>query len=270
MIGAGETPRALSIGVWPGSAGRRGRRILALVGAGALLAALALPWFPGTGIAEAQARPATWDVQAGGGDEASGISLNAFFPDPLAIHVGDTIRWTTVGPHTITFNSSKPPLRAKRPLGEFLPGPGPGELTVGPAIFPTGAPDTATYGGTEQISSGAPQGPPPSGGLPTFSVTFTAPGIFGYVCEIHPGMRGTIRVEPASDPLEETPAQARTRAQATMGELVTKLRNDMAAYQPASATPVHSALAGVGDGFGGSLLGFLPGNLMVQRGDFVA
>src|ERR687886_360356 len=86
MIGAGETPRALSIGVWPGSAGRRGRRILALVGAGALLAALALPWFPGTGIAEAQARPATWDVQAGGGDQARGLSLNPLFPDPLAIH----------------------------------------------------------------------------------------------------------------------------------------------------------------------------------------
>jgi plastocyanin len=231
----------------------------------ALLLALALQAMQAVPVAEAQAGPRaqTWDVQVGGGDEASGIEVNAFLPDPIAIHVGDTVRYTFAGFHTVTFNSNKPP----RPF--IIPGPNPGDLEVGPAAFPYQAPDKATYSGTEQISSGTPMEGGPGQAAPTFSVTFAAPGVFGYVCEVHPGMRGTIRVEPMGEPLEEPPAQVRTRAQVTEGAIKTKVMADAAAFRPFAAGPVHTAAAGIGNGFEASLLAFLPGNLTVRRGDWV-
>src|SRR5579884_2751175 len=96
------------------------------------------------------------------------IVAQAFGPDPLMIHVGDsvTFKWAVPDvPHTVTFNSGQPP------LPDILPGPGQGELTLGPAFAPAGLPKpdatSATYDGTARLSSGQQ-----TGGA-TFTVTFT-------------------------------------------------------------------------------------------------
>ena len=216
----------------------------------------------GTGTGQAAQ---TWDVQAGLDDMTTFGSAQAFGPSPLIIRVGDTVRWTFVGFHTVTFLSGRP-----QPA-EFVPGPGAGELTLGPAFFPIGATGAVTpYNGTQLLNSGAPLEPPaPGASAPTFSAQFTQPGLFGYLCVIHPGMRGEVEVREAGASLPETPAQARTRGQVTLGALTARTVADAQQARAFTIGDTHLALAGLGDGFGASALRFVNGDRTVRRGDTV-
>jgi plastocyanin len=202
----------------------------------------------------------------GGGDQPPGApptwEADAYGPDPLIIHVGDTVKWSFAGGHTVTFNSGQKEL----PL--ILPGKNPGELMIGPAFFPQGIPDPSkpvSYDGTQQINSGI-MGDQPNQSI---SLTFTKTGLFGYVCMLHPGMRGNVEVREASAPLTETPAQAKARGLVTLQTLAGKVKADAQQIRPINNGPLHTALAGIGDAFGASALGFFPGNIQVKRGDWV-
>jgi plastocyanin len=209
----------------------------------------------------------TWEVQVGGGDTPTTppgpplFEAQAYGPGPVIIRVGDTVSWKFAGVHTVTVNSGKPPL----PL--IVPGSAPGELMLGPAFFPAGVTGTRTnYDGTAQVSSGAPEEDPTQ---LRFELTFTRPGLYGYTCELHPGMRAEVEVREANLPLPETPAQAWARGQATLASLVGKMKQDVQGLRPETAGTVHTALAGVGNGFGASALQFVNGNKTVRRGDTV-
>ena len=168
----------------------------------------------------------------------------AYGPGPVIIHVGDTVSWRFAGLHTVTFNSGKPPL----PL--IVPGSAPGELVLGPAFFPAGVTGTRTnYDGTAQVSSGAPEDDPSDF---RFELTFTRPGLFGYTCELHPGMRAEVEVAAGRRPCLRTPAQAWARGQATLSALVGKIKQDVQGIRPVTAGTVSTALAGTANGFGGS------------------
>jgi len=246
------------------------------------LAALALA----LGTAPALLQPAgaraatTWEVQAGLEDMEAGIVANAYGPRVMQINVGDTVDWTFMGFHTVTF------LAGQAPPQFITPGPGQGELTLGPAFFPLGpSAESASFDGSAQVSSGVPflTMPPPEDGqegsaqmppAPHYQVTFTKPGLYEYVCTVHPGMTGTVVVAPAGAGLAETPAQAKERGQAELRTLASgKIRSDVKAIQSATVSAngitTHSLTAGLGDGFGGSAFLFLPGNITVKRGDVV-
>lgn len=232
--------------------------------AAAMLFALAGAWLSTPGIASAAD---SWEIQVGGGgDQPPGApptwEADAYGPDPLIIHVGDTVKWSFAGGHTVTFNSGKPEL----PL--ILPGKNPGELMIGPGFFPMGIADPSkpvSYDGTQQINSGI-MGDQPNQSI---SLTFTKTGLFGYVCVLHPGMRGNVEVREASAPLTETPAQAKARGQVTLMTLAGKAKADAGMFRPIDNGPLHTALAGIGDGFGASALAYFPGNVSVKRGDWV-
>jgi plastocyanin len=210
-----------------------------------------------------------WEVQAGGGDTSGPAGAPPFYdsqaygPSPVIIKAGDTVTWKFAGPHTVTFNSGKPDLPV------IVPGPAQGELQLGPGAFPVGVASSGptSYDGTQQINSGAPlQGPPDEF---QFAVTFTKPGLFGYICTLHPGMRGEVEVREAGASLPETPAQAKARGQGTLASLVGKVKTDEQMVRPVNAPGVHVALAGIGDGFGASALKFIHGDRTVRRGDTV-
>jgi plastocyanin len=246
--------------------GTHARRLLA---AGAVVWAVFAPAALNVVDVSAQgAAPQTWEVQVGGGDTPTTppgpplFEAQAFGPGPVIIRVGDTVSWKFAGLHTVTFNSGKPPL----PL--IVPGTAPGELLVGPAFFPAGVTGTRTnYDGTQQVSSGAPEGEDLS--TVKFELTFTRTGIFGYTCELHPGMRAEVEVREANATLPETPAQALARGQATLSALVGKIKQDVQMLRPVSAGTVHTALAGTGNGFGASALMFINGDKSIRRGDTV-
>jgi plastocyanin len=225
----------------------------------------------------------TWEVQVGaampfgmeamaGGAPSDHMAMRssgqivaqAFGPDPLTIHTGDSVTFTWAAsdvPHTVTFNSGQPP------LPDMLPGPGQGELTLGPASAPAGLPSpdatSVTYDGTFRLSSGLRM----RGA--TLTVTFTRPGRYGYVCTIHEGMRGEIDVVDPSVPLPETPAQAKARGQATLAALLGMTQEMADQVRSVSLGSLHTVAAGVGSGFGGSAIMFVPGDITVRRGDQV-
>jgi plastocyanin len=122
-----------------------------------------------------------WGVYAGGQSSDASLQAMAFYPGVTTINVGDTVAWALDGllPHTVSFLSGAQP-----------PVPGsPESLTPVPCD---------TYNGTGICSSG----------LLTlgqvFVLTFTEPGVYSYICEIHPGMQGVVVVRPAGTPYPQS------------------------------------------------------------------
>jgi plastocyanin len=129
------------------------------------------------------------------GDGEHDLSLMRFVPGDLEIRVGESVAFTNRDasqmPHTVTF-------RAGRPSPEMItpqPQPdGPPLLVFNPAVIePRGAADA--FKGDEYLNSGMlVQG----GADKPFTVTFTQPGTYDYICALHEnmGMKGTITVLP--------------------------------------------------------------------------
>ncbi|HEU5319009.1 MAG TPA: hypothetical protein VFX49_23060, partial [Chloroflexota bacterium] len=127
---------------------------------------------------------------------------------------------------------------------------------------------SAAFDGTSQISTGDVLQALP-GTPPVLTVTFTKTGTFGYVCLFHPGMRGAVEVRAADAALPETPAQAKTRGQVTLGAIKAQAQALPSTIHPVSAGSVRTALAGAGNGNGASVLAFINGNQTIRRGDTV-
>jgi plastocyanin len=120
------------------------------------------------------------EVAVGGGNGVA--TVMRFFPSQLKIHVGETVTFVNrdpFTPHTVTFG---------------LEPPGGIEGLVPPAnrTFPFNAP--TPFDGSFALSSGFMLSFFPWGN--TFSVTFTAPGTYPYICGLHDmmGMKGTVTV----------------------------------------------------------------------------
>jgi plastocyanin len=148
------------------------------------------------------ARPAQgklYIVQAGdgamaGNDKSNVTSNNAFFPQRLTIHVGDTVEWIG-GFHTVAFGPVA--LRDQLEKQFVMPTPqtsGPPLLVLNSKVaFPSGS---HTYNGVGFVSSGilALNAPQNSKAPPTYRLTFTRPGTYEYDCLVHPNMEGSITV----------------------------------------------------------------------------
>lgn len=217
-----------------------------------------------------------WDVEAGG-EVSPGVTSYAFWPAAITIHAGDTVRWSlfaTIERHTVTFTPDG------GRLALYVPGPGNGELTLGPAWYPAGPaiPD-GSFDPTRTFSSGALFG----GTTEYYKLTFPKEGTFSYACELHDGMQGTITVVSDDATLDETPAQAWTRGQAALNDAADALdaqiaqlgagaiasTDEGAGAGDATAEPQQSVSAGLSDTNRTAALQFLPGDLTVRRGDTV-
>ena len=150
-----------------------------------------------TSPALATAEPAhTWQVQAGSvpildaaGPRGAG---NQFYPGHIAIHQGDSIKFSPFGPHTVTFNRPPVPVFAM-----FMP-----------------------FGGTTLADPGQSLNSGFIGAGPgTFTVTFasTLPaGRYEFICSLHLGMSETVDVMPAGAELQRTDADWSAIAQREM------------------------------------------------------
>ncbi|VVB91743.1 Plastocyanin [uncultured archaeon] len=122
-----------------------------------------------------------------------------FTPDKLTIHTNDTVVWTQLNPmmiHTVTFPE------AGQPVPEFiLLSP---NISINPvAAAPNG---TSVYNGTGFFNSGVLE---PG---QNYSLMFTNPGTYEYVCLIHDnmGMTGNITVLPPEGTPTPTPTPGGT------------------------------------------------------------
>jgi plastocyanin len=130
-------------------------------------------------------------VSVGAGNKR--VTNLRFFPSTLNIRVGQTVTFLKTHdptePHTVTFGAEVGP-----PPAELFP--------AGPTS--TGSPSTQVHSGWLQTQKQvdfynfASGGPPWSAVVARtkYKVTFTAPGVYDYICAIHDdaGMRATVIV----------------------------------------------------------------------------
>jgi plastocyanin len=133
----------------------------------AAAAAAALP------VAAAGATGGAKPVALGWGDKL--VSVNRFNPVEMMIKAGETVSWIPLSPyepHTVTFASP------------FMPDD---PKAAPPAGVKSGAPYTAGLSNSGVIGNGPfPPGP--------FTLRFTKAGTYPYVCVLHPGMGGSVKV----------------------------------------------------------------------------
>jgi plastocyanin len=127
-------------------------------------------------------------VQTGSGTTGR-TTVNRFFAFTTVIEVGQSVTWTipegSVDPHTVTW----PPLRGQ----DIAPIPqdgGPPILGFGPGFTPL-VPESVVQG--TNFNSGLL--------FPgqSFTLSFQEAGAYSFVCNIHPGMEGTVVVMPARE-----------------------------------------------------------------------
>ncbi|MCC7451767.1 MAG: hypothetical protein IT324_30440 [Anaerolineae bacterium] len=164
-----------------------------------------------TGARSARAAaPQTYIVQVGAATLAN-TALLQFAPGSLKVHRGDTVTWLINGFHNVHVGATQPvdmiisPDVNGKPLPQFNP----------QIAYPFGPKSGAAYQGGE-AGSGVPLpipgAPPPS---PAFSLVIDMkPGTsIAYLCDIHPGMAGSLTVVEDS---EQIPGPAAVDVQAAV------------------------------------------------------
>lgn len=205
--------------------------------------------------------------------EKDAVDVNAFFPSSITVRVGDSVRFVPAGLHTVHFlGRSGKPTTPFIPTGRTIAGindelgiafwfNGRPELTANPKIFGPGGKlgKTVVTNGTKEIQSGAPLGNRPK----PMVVRFTKAGLFRYVCDVHPGMKGSVRVVARSRPVPSAAADARrVRQQVARAVAVAKTFKNVDA-------PANTVNVGLGGRGGVSLFAFSPSKLTVPVGTTV-
>lgn len=173
----------------------------------------------------------SWNVEVGAATSSLADQALRFLPKEITIDAGDTVHWNlAASEHTVYFPAGQ------TPPDLMIPGKTKGQLLWNSAVF-FRSPEKI-YNGAGPISGGAlltdPNAPK------TFTLTFTKAGTYKYLCMFHPGMEGTVIVQPAGSPYPATQAQydrvAAAEAQAALAKA--------AALRTTAAKPVVTVAGG--------------------------
>jgi plastocyanin len=167
-----------------------------LVSARALLAAGLIAGLLVVVTAPRVAAATTLNVGVGVGSGT--VAGNVYAPGDVTVLVGDSVKFTIESdePHSVTFGNGP---------ADVAPPEWPQTGFTGTVPPPPGlAALTATYAGTGFLNTALLFG---KGANAT--VTFTAAGAFPFICEIHPGMSGTVNVAASGTPTTQAEADAK-------------------------------------------------------------
>lgn len=208
--------------------------------------------------------------------EGASADANAYFRRVVTIRRGDTVSWDINGFHSVTFV----------PRGEvdpFLAAPDPANPVTGvldaagnpfwfngqprlvlnpAAALPQGG---RNFRPSRLISSGLPlsesdEPPPP------YRLKFNRTGRFGYICTVHPGMKGAVRVVGAK---RRIPSARANRRQALREQRSILRRAQRRTTGIGTTDLVNTAQAGNDDRLGTAIFKFFPENLRVKTGTTV-
>ena len=204
-------------------------------------------------------------IQDKGGD------VNDFFPHGITVHVGDKIKFAPVGFHTIDLiPKGGNALSLFAPVGQKVAGVndaagqafwfnGQDQIFFNSGLFASKFGKSVSYNGSKRVESGAPLAPKNK----PITVKFTKTGSFTYFCNIHPGMKGTVKVKPKKSkiPSKKTDAKA----------LKTQLAAAVKTFKTLSkkTVPANTMSIGSAGQHGVELYAFLPSSLTVPVGTTV-
>lgn len=232
-------------------------------------------------VACRQSPTANFSIQVGSEDIPTGLEIDAFFPNYIAVNEGDIVTFTqkTHEPHTITFGapSPLPATFLNERMGTVIANP----LVWMPApavpLATPGAPVTisAEFDGTSYVNSGVLDTPGD-----TFNVKFTKQGNYQFVCLLHSSsMSGTIVVQPAGSSYFQVQDEINVEVQEALADYV-KSASDFLTYinnisqkvtTNGDNTHTYTVYAGAGDETQGfDFMYFFGGtNLSIKAGDTV-
>jgi plastocyanin len=197
-----------------------------------------------------------------------GADVNDFFPQQITVHVGDSVNFVPVGFHTVNL-----PAKGGNALALFIPNGqkvgnaadaggnpfwfnGQDQLGFNPLLIPNLYGKSVSYSGKSALNSGLPIQNKPK----PMRVTFTKAGTYTYYCDVHPGMKGKVRVV----------AKKANAPTAKQDALVVKkmVARDLGIAKSLQSTNVPSGTVDVGEAgpSGVEFFGFLPGKLTVPVG----
>jgi len=224
--------------------------------------------------ATAQAKTKTVDLglptASGPAFQAVGADVNDFFPHTTTIHVGDKVKFRSVGFHTLDIApKNKGPLPLVAPTGKMIAGVNDAngvafwfnnqpELNFNPALGVDNFGKKFTYK-NKRIESGLPFAPKPK----PITVRFKKKGSVTYYCDIHPGMQGRIVVKKKHAKIP-TAKQDKKRIKAQV-----KLALKRAKKLPTSSAPPKTVYVGGSAAGGVEYFGMLPATLTVPTGTTV-
>lgn len=201
----------------------------------------------------------------------------AFFPSQVTIRVGQSLTWKFHGFHTVTFpganqnppfivplaGSAQPLLNDAAGNPFWWVGKAP-RVLIDPSALVGGAgrtissPGAVRGSGLLRVISATPAHP-----AAPYTLTFTKPGVYHYLCTVHQGMRGTVRVLAKARPA--TPASVAKRGAAQLAAVVRELKG----LDSQTAPDSHTVLIGAGSRSGAEITSFFPSSLTVNTGDVV-
>ncbi len=221
----------------------------------------------------ASSSPATYTVLVGYSQPGRGVNVDAYFPDRLTVHVGDTVTFQQNAPeiHTVTFLAP----------GQASPNlEGPNFPVIDPQIYYPVVPADDAYDGSSYANSGIMSTDPsyflPGQQVTSFSLTFTKAGSFQFYCIVHgTDMAGTVYVVDPSVKIP-SPGQVTSEAKKSITGLLQQVPGaiqaaDAAVMPPednADGTTTYHVNVGFTSGQIG-LMSFFPSKLRVHPGDTV-
>jgi plastocyanin len=201
-----------------------------------------------------------------------GSDVNAFFPATTTIHVGDKVRFAPVGFHTVDLLAKgKKPTPLVSPAGSkanetdaagapfWFTGAGLDALTFTPSLGRGLFGKTVSFNNTKNVESGLPLSEKPK----PFTVSFKKAGSFTYLCDVHPGMKGTVKVLPKAKAVPTAKADAKALAK----QVVKATANAKALGS--TKPPANTIQVGASAADGTERFAFFPDTLTVPVGTTV-
>jgi plastocyanin len=202
----------------------------------------------------------------------AGVSANAFFPRTLKVNVGDSVKFVPGGFHSVDLpnKGGADTLPLFVPAGQKVAGAvdaagapfwfnNQDALGFNPALLKSAFGKTLTYTGAKRVESGAPLARKPK----PLTVKFAKAGSYDYYCDIHPGMKGTVKVLMAG----ATVPTAKQDAAAVTQQAAAALKDAKSLGK--TTPPANTVSVGIAGKGGNELLGMVPASLTVPVGTTV-
>lgn len=202
--------------------------------------------------------------------QKTGSDANAFFPSSVSVNVGDKVKFVPTGFHTVELlGKGAKPTPLLSPTGQLTAEKDAGgadfwfngqpQLGFTPTLLKGLYGKSVSFDGSKSIQSGLPLANKPK----PFTITMKKAGTFTYLCTVHTGMKGTIKVLAKGKPVPSVKAdEKRVAAQAAAAVKVAK---GLATTKP----PANTVSVGAAGAGGVESFSFFPSSLTVAPGTTV-